>query len=395
MTYSEFMGNEDIVAMTKNAIERGKLPQFIMFVGEPGVGKSTLAHLVAKSILCETKDEFGNPCDNCKWCKAVDEENGAFQKINVPNILSKSEMKETSDTIFKFKPMYDKQVYLLEELDDMPSAHQKQLLEVLTHIPKGVTILACKVKKYDMLPAFRSRPLILELKKPNPQQSEKLIRQLCGKLGIHFSSNQIVKKFAELCEFNPRLMRNNLEFVATNNNLTIESLQKRFKIISPEESLRFLKILLESDNFSQMVKLSKELSDKGIIRETINSVLSEVYEYICCPNRKDHRFYEDLKSYKDSDLFYVYTAIVNHSKAKDDQQLLANLLNIKKDIVRDTNVTPIAESIAQPKKESKGCKCSESLEIDENPDDLYAEFTDEFSDITSTVGIQKITEVGK
>lgn len=69
MTFAEFVGNERAVAVLRRMLTSGRLPSALLFAGQKGVGKFTLAALLARAANCER--QTGDPCDTCQTCRAL------------------------------------------------------------------------------------------------------------------------------------------------------------------------------------------------------------------------------------------------------------------------------------------------------------------------------------
>src|SRR3989338_4735091 len=71
-TFADLAGQEHIVQTITNEIAMGKVTHAYLFSGPRGVGKTTMARLLAKAVNCvERKAESSEPCDNCSSCKEI------------------------------------------------------------------------------------------------------------------------------------------------------------------------------------------------------------------------------------------------------------------------------------------------------------------------------------
>ena len=98
--YSDIIGHEDIVKHFKSSIELGKVSHAYILNGEKGVGKRTLASVVAKSLQCETGEP--DPCGKCKSCLQAESGNQPdiiWVTHEKPNVISVDEIREQLLTI--------------------------------------------------------------------------------------------------------------------------------------------------------------------------------------------------------------------------------------------------------------------------------------------------------
>ena len=78
-TFASVVGQEHITRTLKNAILTGQLPQAFLFCGSRGVGKTTCARILAKTINCEHRTPDGEACNECESCRSFNE--GASMNI--------------------------------------------------------------------------------------------------------------------------------------------------------------------------------------------------------------------------------------------------------------------------------------------------------------------------
>lgn len=272
--WEQVIGSQNQIRIVLNAMKREVLPHFILYTGNSGIGKSTIAMLTAKSLLCLNPNEkTGEPCYVCESCKSMDEgTHRSYKKINMPEMCRKEDINEQIKDIFQFQKISDKTVYVLEEIHDLKPELQRPLLEPLTDIPKDVYIISCTTAQYKLIPELVSRALRLELQNPTPKECIGYVATLAQEFGVNIYSMEAVEKFAELCDYNPRLIADTLKVVATDNNLTEESLAAMFNSVRDEDVKKFLSAFVISDTITDIVRMYKDLEGISLNRLTNKSV---------------------------------------------------------------------------------------------------------------------------
>lgn len=283
--WEQVIGSKNQIKVILNAIKRGVLPHFVLYTGASGIGKSTIAKLTAKSLLClNPNKETGEPCYECTSCLALDDnKHMSFKKINMPEMCRKEDINEQIKDIFQFQKLSSRTVYVLEEIHDLKPELQRPLLEPLTSIPDDVYIISCTTMQYKLIPELVSRALRLELHNPTPKECFNYVISVAYKFGISMPSETAIERYAELCEYNPRLIADTLKVVAMDNSLTEESLAAMFNTVKEEDTRVFLEAFVKSDSVVGIVKLNKMLEGISINR-LINKAIDVIFNTILYKN---------------------------------------------------------------------------------------------------------------
>src|SRR3974390_3864322 len=71
--FAEMVGQDHVLRALSNALDNGKVHHAFLFTGTRGVGKTTVARILAKSLNCEPAGVSSNPCGGCAACREIDE----------------------------------------------------------------------------------------------------------------------------------------------------------------------------------------------------------------------------------------------------------------------------------------------------------------------------------
>ena len=172
------------VALThlKNALKKDQISQAYMLIGEPGMGKKTIAESFAESILCEERKpgEYEH-CGKCRSCHQVETGNHPdciFVTHEKPNLISVDEIREQLVSDVEIKPYQgSKKVYIVPDAEMMNEQAQNALLKTLEEPPEYAVIILLVANADLILPTLLSRSIKLPLA-PLPDQviEEKLIK---------------------------------------------------------------------------------------------------------------------------------------------------------------------------------------------------------------------------
>lgn len=163
--FSELVGQEHVVRALTNALDSGRVHHAFLFTGTRGVGKTTLARILAKSLNCET-GVTSRPCGRCSACREIDE--GRFVDLLEVDAASRTKVDETRELLenVQYAPTRGRyKVYLIDEVH-MLSAHSfNALLKTLEEPPPHVKFLLATTDPQKLPVTVLSRCLQFNLKR--------------------------------------------------------------------------------------------------------------------------------------------------------------------------------------------------------------------------------------
>src|SRR5436189_3991704 len=136
-TFDTVVGQEHITTTLKNAIKNHQLAQAFLFCGPRGVGKTTCARILAKTINCFNRTENTEACDQCESCKSFN----SGQSLNVYELDAASnnsvdDIRNLVDQV-RFAPQLGThKVYIIDEVHMLSSAAFNAFLKTLEEPPK-------------------------------------------------------------------------------------------------------------------------------------------------------------------------------------------------------------------------------------------------------------------
>lgn len=159
MIQNDFVGNEKILKQISSWILNNNMPHALVIEGESGLGKSTLANLIAMSIVCRANES--KPCMVCSSCKKAKnyfhpdiiflKPKDVGASIGVGEIRSLREGAYVSPNESEYK------IYLIEDIDNMTIQAQNAILKILEELPKHLLFIMTCVSSLSLLPTVRSR----------------------------------------------------------------------------------------------------------------------------------------------------------------------------------------------------------------------------------------------
>ena len=168
--FTEVVGQEHVVKSLMNALQHNRLHHAYLFTGTRGVGKTTLARILAKAINCENLQNF-NPCGVCRVCRDLDE--GRFLDLIEVDAASRTKVEDTRDLLdnAQYAPNQGRyKVYLIDEVHMLSGHSFNALLKTLEEPPPHVKFLLATTDPHKIPVTVLSRCLQFNLKRLLPGQ---------------------------------------------------------------------------------------------------------------------------------------------------------------------------------------------------------------------------------
>jgi DNA polymerase-3 subunit gamma/tau len=164
--FAEMVGQEHVVRALGNALDSGKVHHAFLFTGTRGVGKTTIARILAKSLNCETAGVSSNPCGICAACREIDE--GRFVDLIEVDAASRTKVDDTREMLdnVQYAPTRGRfKVYLIDEVHMLSNHSFNALLKTLEEPPPHVKFLLATTDPQKLPVTVLSRCLQFSLKR--------------------------------------------------------------------------------------------------------------------------------------------------------------------------------------------------------------------------------------
>ncbi|KAA0011351.1 DNA polymerase III subunit gamma/tau [Billgrantia pellis] len=175
-TFHELVGQEHVQRALVNALDQGRLHHAYLFTGTRGVGKTTLARILAKCLNC-TAGGLGDdgvtssPCGECDSCRAIDE--GRFVDLIEVDAASRTKVEDTRELLdnVQYAPTQGRyKVYLIDEVHMLSTSSFNALLKTLEEPPPHVKFLLATTDPQKLPATVLSRCLQFTLKNMPPER---------------------------------------------------------------------------------------------------------------------------------------------------------------------------------------------------------------------------------
>src|SRR6266404_7151616 len=164
--FAEMVGQEHVLRALCNALDSGKVHHAFLFTGTRGVGKTTIARILAKSLNCETAGVSSNPCGICAACREIDE--GRFIDLIEVDAASRTKVDDTRELLdnVQYAPTRGRfKVYLIDEVHMLSNHSFNAMLKTLEEPPPHVKFLLATTDPQKLPVTVLSRCLQFSLKR--------------------------------------------------------------------------------------------------------------------------------------------------------------------------------------------------------------------------------------
>ncbi len=187
--FSDTVGQEHVLQALINALESGRLHHAYLFTGTRGVGKTTIARILAKALNCETNGVSAEPCGECGACVEIDE--GRFVDLIEIDAASKTKVDDTRDLLdnVQYAPARGRyKIYLMDEVHMLSKSSFNALLKTLEEPPPHVKFLLATTDPQKLPVTVLSRCLQFNLKRMTPRLISERLTHICEAEGIEAES---------------------------------------------------------------------------------------------------------------------------------------------------------------------------------------------------------------
>jgi DNA polymerase-3 subunit gamma/tau len=185
-SFADTVGQEHVLKALMNALETGRLHHAYLFTGTRGVGKTTIARILAKALNCESGVR-ADPCGECSACKEIDE--GRFVDLIEVDAASKTKVDDTRDLLDNVQYAAARgryKVYLIDEVHMLSKSSFNALLKTLEEPPGHVKFLLATTDPQKLPVTVLSRCLQFNLKRMTPRLISDRLTHICGEEKIEF-----------------------------------------------------------------------------------------------------------------------------------------------------------------------------------------------------------------
>ena len=263
-TFKEVVGQKTIIKTLTNAIVQGKIAHAYLLAGPRGVGKTSVARLMAKSLNCQNRlpNQY-EPCNKCESCKAINTGRSLdLIEIDAASNRGIDDIRNLRDNI-QFPPVNSKyKVFIIDEAHQLTDPAFNALLKTLEEPPSYIVFILATTEPQKMPATILSRVQRYDFKQLTVQDIIKQLQVICKKENIDFEE-EALRLIAVYSEGGLRDAESLLGQVAivSKKHITVRSVEDLVGAVNFEKIHRFVSILLKKDKIKAIEYVSKILNN--------------------------------------------------------------------------------------------------------------------------------------
>ncbi|MBS1638902.1 MAG: DNA polymerase III subunit gamma/tau [Bacteroidetes bacterium] len=262
--FNTVVGQSHITTTLKNAIQHNQLAHAFLFCGPRGVGKTTCARILAKTINCENLQPDGEACNQCNSCKSFND--GASLNIHELDAASNNSVDDIRSLVeqVRFAPQAGKyKVYIIDEVHMLTASAFNAFLKTLEEPPAYAIFILATTEKHKILPTILSRCQIFDFKRITTNDTVEHLEEIIAKENIEADkqSLHVIAQKSEGC------MRDALSILDkivsfSNGKVNYKNTLEHLNILDEDYYFKLLEHL-QQQNLTNAMLLYDEINNKG------------------------------------------------------------------------------------------------------------------------------------
>ena len=286
--FNTVVGQLHITTTLKNAIKNNQLAHAFLFCGPRGVGKTTCARILAKTINCTSPTPDGEACNTCNSCVSFDA--GTSLNIHELDAASNNSVDDIRSLVeqVRFAPQAGKyKVYIVDEVHMLSASAFNAFLKTLEEPPSYAIFILATTEKHKILPTILSRCQIFDFKRITNNDTVEHLEEIAVKESIKAerAALQVIAQKSEGC------MRDSLSILDkivsfTGGSLTYQNTLEHLNILDEDYFFKMLESMQAKDLAASMI-LYDEINRKGFEGDMVLNGFAEfIRNILVCKDPK-------------------------------------------------------------------------------------------------------------
>jgi len=275
-SWQDVIGQDQVVTTLKNAIRNDHLAQSFLFCGPRGVGKTTCARILAKTINCENISASGEACNVCESCRSF-ADNASFNihELDGASNNSVDDIRNLVDQV-RYAPASGKfKIYIIDEVHMLSNQAFNAFLKTLEEPPAFVKFILATTEKHKIIPTILSRCQIFDFNRIRIRDMVKQLEIICRNEHI-VASEEAMHLIAQRADGAMRDALSIFDRITSfsGENISAKDVIENLNILDYEYFFRITDAAVAEDSTSALV-LFDEVINKGFEGDAFMSGLAD------------------------------------------------------------------------------------------------------------------------
>ncbi|MFM6976859.1 MAG: DNA polymerase III subunit gamma/tau [Sphingobacteriaceae bacterium] len=264
VTFESVVGQGHITGTLKNAIKNNQLAQAFLFCGPRGVGKTTCARILAKTINCQNPNTQLEPCGTCESCVSFQQGNSfSIHELDAASNNSVEDIRNLTEQV-RIPPQTGKfKIYIIDEVHMLSSAAFNAFLKTLEEPPAYAIFILATTEKHKIIPTILSRCQIFDFNRIKVEDMARHLAAIADKESIAYDMEGL-HLIAQKADGGLRDALSMFDQIASfsNRNITYQAVIDNLNILDYDYYFKVTDALLTQDVASGLL-LFDEILSKG------------------------------------------------------------------------------------------------------------------------------------
>lgn len=264
ITFESVVGQGHITSTLKNAIINKQLAHAYLFCGPRGVGKTTCARILAKSINCMNPSDNAEPCGECESCRAfTDSRSFNIHELDAASNNSVNDIRSLTEQV-RIPPQIGKySIYIIDEAHMLSTAAFNAFLKTLEEPPAHAIFILATTEKHKLIPTILSRCQIYDFKRIKAYDLVEYLKFISSEEGVTYDDESLhmVAEKADGCMRDALSMYDKVVSFC-GSSLTFKQVAESLNILDYDTYFNFVSSVKDGDYETTLVMFD-EVLQKG------------------------------------------------------------------------------------------------------------------------------------
>jgi DNA polymerase III subunit gamma/tau len=289
--FDEVLGQDHVTGTLTRGLQSGRVAHALLFCGPRGVGKTTIARILAKALNCENPGPDREPCNECVSCESFN--SGSSFNIIELDAASNNKVEDIRHLVEQvgYQPQRGRyKVFIIDEVHMLTSSAFNAFLKTLEEPPSYAVFILATTEKHKILPTILSRCQIYDFKRIPVAEMVSQMVHICEKDGVEYEEEglSLIAQKADGALRDALSLFDKLNAV-TEGALTYQNVIKSLNVLDREHFFAFVDWFLTGDTASAIESFN-EILDNGFEGDIVlEGLLEHLRELFVARDPRTHK----------------------------------------------------------------------------------------------------------